>query len=331
MATTVSQLKGIGKGASGGRLLWNPVFLGEAEPMTLAQSQDEIDRMAMDSAARMEQIQKRMASAVKREMLKTAAAQTSISVSLAFIPIVGPVLSLVASAIFAVDQRKYKKRIENETRKAEETITREWKALEDELQVIEGRILDEEIQNAHNEILAELSGGMDGFDGLGLKKLVRRAARSIRKTVKNPASIVKRARAEAKRQHDQIVAEIKRTPKNLQNTFDTIRGKAGYAEVREKVAEMMAENRRAIAEMREAKLAQYETEEYRLNVRRDAKAMLLSDPEYIKELQNMRTLMSQASAGVQDRALSRATASGGNLGTLALLGAAGFAAFMLMR
>ena len=324
----------------GGRIaLWNPLVLGEedsaaaaaaAAPTQYEQKQGEADKIAEASAQRMKAISDGMKKEIKREMMKTAAAQTAITVSLNFIPIVGPVLSLASSAIFAVDQRKYKKLMEEESKKAEARIKQAEEKLANELIKRQEQILEEEIGNANDEILAELQGG--GVEGLGfgfvkrITKDIKRSVSRVHKDIKRSASDVNK---ELKRTGERITKEIERIPENAQEQFDVIRGKAGYAALRDKLNELVAENLRRIEDTRKVELEKFETPGYRSEIRQKAKAMLLSDPDYVANLKTLQQTFPATSPAVQQRIADGIPSN--NWGTVALVGGAAFAAFMLLR
>jgi ABC-type transporter MlaC component len=285
-------------------------------------SHEQLEQQAADQAAaaeqRMKAIEKRLAKEVKREMIKTAAAQASISIALAFVPIVGPLLSLAASVLFAADARKYKKQMEAEAKKAEDTLRAEAEKMGRDLEDASLVIFREEMPVVHAQLVAEATGtappSVEGFLGLG---------RSLRKSVK-------RVTKDVKRTVSKVEDEVKRVGAQAQDQFDTIRGKAGVEALRKRLAEMVAQARKDMAEQKATALALIGTPEHRQKVREQIRMELLSDPEYAAELAALRQA-SAISPAVGADAARRAAARGGNIGGIALIGGAAIAAILLMR
>jgi hypothetical protein len=319
-----------------------PMFLGEgeieppvpqpadAEPQAAASAPShaalEAQANAQGKAAqeRMKKIEKDMESALKKEMIKTAASQANITIALAFIPYVGAILSLVASAIFAADAKKYKGLMEKAAKAAENDLKAYASAMEDRLSAAGAVIFEEEMPVVHAELVNLAIGNpvqREGFDGIGFGKKLKKAVKKIKKEIERPV----------KRAHDAIERDAKRFGREAQASFDVIRGKAGYVELKNRLAQMVTQAKADMNEQEKTAMQIIGTDEHRASIRTQIRIHLTSDPEYTASLAELQAAARQSPAAASTAAARAAARQTGNTGTLMLVGGAALAAFMLMR
>ena len=283
-----------------------------------------------------------MAKEMKEEAIKAAAAQAAITIALNFVPVIGSVLSLAASALFKSQMDKYQGMVESEMNKVKAELEAKGKEAQDAINKRTDQIYAEELPVAQKEIMTFLN--LEGLGGWGsIKKAVSKAWSQVKSEAerahdravaeaKRVAEQIKKAeeeaRAAAKRLHDNMVRETQRA-------IDTVRGKQYYTEAMAKLRELRAAGLYEIAQMRKKGLEDVNKPAFRANLREEIKSKLLQDPTFLTSLEQKQAAPPiqkvVTSSGPTVNAPQLSTPKQLNTNTYLLVGGAIAAGFFLLR
>lgn len=262
-----------------------PLFIGE-EAALAADLTTGRSNMLADPALqkRLEERIRKMEDTMQREMIKAAATQAAINLSLNAIPIVGSALSIVSAGVLAHQAERYQEKLEEYGKQAGVRIQKHLDAGMEKLNKRTQQVFEEEFPRAMEELFGASGQSVEGFDGLGfIKRVVKEVKRTARRVGK----------------------EIDRTGDTIQQGIDVIRGKRAYEKGKEQIDKMVQEQKAFIDSEVAAGMKESQTPQFRAAMRSRIQNEARKDPEFAALEREFKTTSPGVIPGVSNSARNR--------------------------
>lgn len=257
------------------RIRTKPMFLGdEPQPSMTHVVESRMDMLAdEDLQKRLEERMRAMERTMKRELIKAAATQAAINLSLNAVPIVGSALSIVSAFTLGHQAERYQRKLEEYGQNAAERVQRHLDNGLGKLETRLGQIIEEEYPKALESLFGPTDPSVEGFQGLGLRRTVRRVTRQVERSAHQVA-------AEVGRTAQPVADEIRRAGETIQEGIDVMRGKRAYEKGKEEIDKIVREQKDHIDKTVAEGMAEMEEPGFRPNLRLQIIAEVRKDPEF---------------------------------------------------
>lgn len=216
----------------------------------------------------MEELSKKMEKDVKHEVIKSAAINTAIGLSLNFIPVVGQALSALHGVISSIAGDYYEKKIQAEVEGLKNEIDALVKASQKRVAARESAVVTEEINRAKK--YQGMQGWLDRTIkrvSKGVQKTAKRAVFSAKQLVTDPGAFVKSTAR-------QVGKSFQETRKAGIKAVRDVTGKSGYDKAKERIGQIREQAKRDIARQEQESLAVINGQKFRNDVYQKALSML---------------------------------------------------------